>query len=158
MRHTNNPATGSAVVNRPFWAWLIAGTAILFGVATVISGGRVLFGSADTRATAGAVVAFVVWFNFLSGFAYVLAGIGLALWKPWGAWLAALIAASILFASAFLAAHVMSGGAYEMRTVMAMTLRAVVWLGIALLGCRALGCIGARGGAAIENQPNGDKR
>jgi hypothetical protein len=158
MSRANSSRADSAFGKRPVWAWLIAGTAILFGVATIISGGAVLFGDAETKAAAGAVVPFVLWFNFLSGFAYVVAGIGLALWKRWGAWLAALIAASILVASAFFAAHVMSGDVYEMRTVMAMTLRAAVWIGIALVGCRALGCIGAQSRAAIEKHRNGDRR
>ena len=158
MSRMNNLAAGSTFGKRPYWAWLLAGTAILFGVATIISGATVLSGNAEARAAAGAVVPFVLWFNFLSGFAYVLAGVGLALWRPWGAWLAALIAASILVASAFFTAHVMSGGAYEMRTAMAMTLRAAVWLGIALAGCRALGCIGTQPRAAIAKHWNGDKR
>jgi hypothetical protein len=132
--------------------------AMLFGVATIISGGAVLFGNAESRAAAGAVVPFVLWFNFLAGFAYVAAGFGLARWKPWGAQLAALVAAATLVASAFFAAHVLSGGAYETRTAMAMTLRAAVWLAIALLGCGALGCTGGRRDAAIEKHPNGDKR
>lgn len=158
MTRTKSPAAGNAFGERPFWAWLLAGMAILFGVATVVSGGTVLFGNAGTRAAAGAVVPFVLWFNFLSGFAYVLAGIGLALWKPWGAWLAALIAASILVASAFFTAHVLLGGDYEMRTALAMTLRTAVWICIALMGCRSLGCIGARNGAPIEKHLNGDRR
>lgn len=155
-------ATGSRAVSaagrNPRWVWVLGAVAILFGIVTIISGGSVLFGQGETKAAAGAVVPFVLWFNFTSGFAYVLAGIGLALWKPWGAWLAALIAASILVASAFFAAHVMSGGAYEMRTAMAMTLRTAVWLGIALAGCRALGCIGTQPRAAIAKHQNGDKR
>lgn len=158
MSYTDRPTADGAFTERPRWAWLLAGTAILFGVATIISGGTLLFGDAETRAAAGAVVPFVLWFNFLSGFAYVAAGLGLALWKPWGAWLAALIAAAILIVSAFFAAHVMSGGVYEMRTATAMTLRAAVWIGIALVGCHALGCIGAHGRAAIENKRNGDRR
>ena len=158
MSHPNSPVGGNASGKRPFWAWLLAGIAILFGVATIISGGTVLFGNAETRAAAGAVVPFVLWFNFVSGFAYVLAGVGLALWKPWGAWLAALIAASILVASAVFAALVMSGGAYEMRTVMAMTLRAAVWIGIALASCQSLRCIRAQRRSAIKNHLNGDRR
>lgn len=156
MSRANSPRADSAFGKRPVWAWLVAGAAILFGVATIISGGTVLFGDAETKAAAGAVVPFVLWFNFLSGFAYVAAGIGLALWKPWGAWLAALIAASILVASGFFAAHVMSGGAYEMRTAMAMTLRAVVWIGIALVGCHELGC-GAQSRVVIGKHRNGDR-
>ena len=49
----------------------IAGVAaIAFGLLTLISGGSALFGLVDM----GAVVAFVLWFNFLAGFAYVIGG------------------------------------------------------------------------------------
>jgi hypothetical protein len=148
----------SPSARRPFWALVLGAVAAVFGLATIVSGGTVLFGGDEARAAAGAVVPFVLWFNFLAGFAYVAAGLGLALWKSWGALLAALVAVSTLVVAAAFAAHVLSGGAYEARTAMAMTLRAAVWTGIALVGCRALGCIGARGGAAIEHHPNGDKK
>ena len=47
----------------------IAGVAaIAFGLLTLISGGSALFGLVDM----GAVVPFVLWFNFLAGFAYVV--------------------------------------------------------------------------------------
>jgi len=46
--------------------------AIVFGVATIGAGGDVLFG--DGAKAAGNVVGFVLWFNFLAGFAYVAAG------------------------------------------------------------------------------------
>ncbi|MFZ1348746.1 MAG: hypothetical protein WAT35_17950 [Tabrizicola sp.] len=75
---------------------------------------------------------FVLWFNFLSGFAYVLAGIGIALSKPWGGTLATALALGILVVFALLGWHVLRGGAYEMRTVGAMALRAAVWIGIAI--------------------------
>ena len=52
---------------RPLSHSISAVVAIVFGLATVISGGRALFGGADM----GAVVPFVLWFNFLAGFAYV---------------------------------------------------------------------------------------
>ena len=58
---------------RPLSQSIIAGVAVVFGLATVISGGRALFGGADM----GAVVPVVLWFNFMTGFAYLLAGIGL---------------------------------------------------------------------------------
>ena len=55
----------------------------VFGLATLREGGLVLFGSGATRAAAGDYVDFVVWFNFLAGFAYVIAGTGLAFRRPW---------------------------------------------------------------------------
>ncbi|MCD6042372.1 MAG: rane protein [Burkholderiales bacterium] len=105
--------------------------AILFGIATVASGGRVLFG--DGAEGAGSYVPFIVWFNFLAGFAYLVAGAGLWLRRAWAAWLALALAAATAAAFAALGWHIGTGGAYEMRTVAAMTLRLVVWLTIAAL-------------------------
>ena len=73
----------SAAGRRPLWALVLGPVAVLFGVATIVSGGTVLFGDTGTRAAAGAVVPFVLWFNFLAGFAYVAAGLGVTFWKPW---------------------------------------------------------------------------
>ena len=125
---------------RPWWAWLAGGIAIVFGVATVMSGGRVLFGDEAARAGAGAYVGFVLWFNFAAGFAYVLAGIGLLLWRRWSAWLAAAIAVATLIVGAAFTIHIAGGGAFEMRTVGAMALRSTLWIVIAVAACRSLGC------------------
>ncbi|MBK0328837.1 hypothetical protein I5535_16235 [Rhodobacteraceae bacterium F11138] len=110
------------------WDILIAAVIVtLFGLLTVLSGGRALFGGAEARAAVGEAVPFVLWFNFLAGFAYVTAGIGLILQKSWAAKLSiAILVATVLVMIAF-GAHVLLGGAYEMRTVWAMSLRTVVW-------------------------------
>ena len=114
-----------------------AAVAVLFGAATVASGGNVLFGTG--AAAAGAYVPFVVWFNFLAGFAYVAAGIGLWLHRRWAARLA--LAIAVLTAAVFAAFgwHVAVGGAFEARTVAAMTLRTLVWAGIAALAWFSVG-------------------
>lgn len=118
---------------------IAAGVAIVFGVLTVLSGGRALFGGADARAEVGNAVAFVLWFNFLAGFAYVAAGIGLLRRRRFAVKLSiAIFAATMLVFLAF-AVHVMLGGAYEMRTVGAMVLRAAVWAGISVVALRAVG-------------------
>ena len=57
----------------------LAVVAVLFGLLTVFSGGRTLFGGEGARLAAGAIVPFVLWFNFVAGFAYVVCGLGL--WK-----------------------------------------------------------------------------
>jgi hypothetical protein len=115
---------------------LAAIVAVLFGAATVLSGGNVLFGSG--AAAAGHYVPFVVWFNFLAGFAYIVAGAGLWRHRPWAVALA--LAVAILTALVFAAfgIHVARGGAFEMRTVAAMTLRTVLWAAIAALAWFAL--------------------
>ena len=110
------------------WDILIAAVVVsLFGVLTVLSGGRALFGGPEARAAVGDAVPFVLWFNFLAGFAYVTAGIGLMLRTNWAAKLSiAILVATVLVMIAF-GVHVLLGGAYEMRTVWAMNLRTVVW-------------------------------
>lgn len=127
---------------------LVALIAIVFGGATVFSGGRVLFG--DGAAQAGAYVPFVVWFNFLAGFAYVVAGAGIWQQQRWSAFLALGIAVATLGMFAAFALHIALGGAYEMRTLAAMTLRTVLWAVIAVL---ALGRFGARASATARAQP-----
>jgi hypothetical protein len=62
--------------------------AIAFGLLTLVSGGRALFGGADM----GAVVPFVLWFNFLAGFAYVAAGLGFWFRTDWATVLSIAIA------------------------------------------------------------------
>ncbi|WP_334150742.1 hypothetical protein [Hyphomicrobium sp.] len=117
-------------------ALVLGATAILFGILTVISGGRVLFGNVATQAAAGAVIPFVLWFNFAAGFAYVAAGFGLMARKRWAVWLSIVIATATVLVFAAFGVHVWSGGAYELRTVGAMSLRSSVWVGIAAVASR----------------------
>ena len=119
-----------SVFKRTQWALPVAAlVAVLFGAATVASGGSVLFGNGASAA--GSYVPFVVWFNFLAGFAYVAAGVGLWRHRRWAARLA--LAVAVLTAAVFAAFgwHVATGGAFEARTVAAMTLRTAVWVAIA---------------------------
>jgi hypothetical protein len=102
-----------------------------------------LFGRPEIRASAGNIVPFVLWFNFIAGFAYLMAGLGLLLWKRWAAQLSAGIAITTLAVFATFGIHVVLGGAFEARTVGAMMLRSIVWITIAVSSCRALGCFAA---------------
>ena len=110
----------------------------LFGLMTIREGGAVLFVDGADRLAAGDYVPFVLWFNFLAGFAYVVAGVGLWFRQQWAARAALGIAAATLLVFAAFAWHVVSGGAFETRTVVAMTLRSTIWLVIATIGWRAL--------------------
>jgi len=112
--------------------WIAAGIAIVFGALTIVSGGLALFGGPAAQATAGNSVPFVLLFNFLSGFVYVLAGTGIALRKPWSGTLATALALAIIAVFALFGWHVYRGGAYEIRTIGAMALRAAVWIGISI--------------------------
>lgn len=106
----------------------LAGAAIVFGLITVVSGGRALFGSQEMREAVGHAVPFVLWFNFLAGFVYMLAGAAiLARWKR-ALHLSLLVAAATLLVFGAFGVHVLGGGAYEVRTIGAMTLRSLFWI------------------------------
>lgn len=126
--------------SRPNLLWIrVAGViGALFGLMTIREGGAVLFVDGAARVAAGDYVPFVLWFNFLAGFAYVLAGTGLVFGRPWAGRIALVIAAATLGVFVAFGAHIVGGGAFEMRTVVAMTLRSVVWCSIAALSWRVL--------------------
>lgn len=113
---------------------ILSALSVLFGLATVASGGGALFQGADV----GNAVPFVLWFNFLAGFAYVAAGAGLYFRKSWSTWLSLVIALATAFVGLAFAIHVLTGGAYEMRTVGAMSLRIVFWIIVAYHAFRTL--------------------
>lgn len=126
----------SASVNR-FLVRSLAVIAIGFGLLTIKEGGTVLFGGDAARAAAGNYVPFVLWFNFLAGFAYVTAGAGLWRRCRWAVRLAVVIAVATGVVFAAFGVHVYTGGAYETRTVIAMSLRTLIWAAIAVTAWRA---------------------
>ncbi len=128
----------TATQQRGFRIWSISLLAAGFGLLTIKAGGAILFGDETARTAAGNYVPFVLWFNFLAGFAYAVAGIGLWLRQRWAVWLAAAIAAATILAFAAFGVHIYSGGAYELRTVIAMSLRTLVWVAITAIAARAL--------------------
>ena len=117
----------SLELKRSRWVGGLAIFAVLFGLLTIVSGGSALF-NAEAQQAAGNYVGFVLWFNFLAGFAYVVAGVGLWCKQPWSVWLSFAIAAASFIVLAAFGLHILTGGSYEMRTVAAMSLRTVVWL------------------------------
>lgn len=116
---------------------IVAGVAMVFGVLTILSGGRALFGGAVAQAAAGDAVPFVLWFNLLSGFVYVLAGMGIAMERRWATILAIALTVAIAAVFAAFGLHVLQGGAFEMRTAGAMTLRLVVWIVVSLVAVKS---------------------
>lgn len=118
--------------------WAISLVALGFGLLTIKEGGSVVFGNEAALAAAGNYVPFVVWFNFMAGFAYVIAGVGLWLQQRWALWLAAAIAVATAITFAALGVHIYSGEAFEQRTVIAMSLRTVVWVVITGVALRVL--------------------
>jgi uncharacterized membrane protein (DUF2068 family) len=106
---------------------IVAAIAVAFGLMTVSEGGTVLFGGEAARLAAGHYVPFVLWFNFLAGFIYVVAGAGLWAHRRWAVWLALSVAVGTAAVFAAFGIHVLLGGAFELRTVAAMSLRTTVW-------------------------------
>ena len=115
----------------------LAAVGMVFGALTVFSGWQGLFGDAATRAALGHTVGFVLWFNFLAGFAYVAAGLGLWRGERWGLILATALALGTALVAAAFGLHVLGGGAFEMRTVGALALRFGFWAVVAAVGWRS---------------------
>tara|TARA_Y100000748_G_scaffold284839_1_gene266926 strand:+ start:294 stop:701 length:408 start_codon:yes stop_codon:yes gene_type:complete len=101
--------------------------AIGFGAMTIKSGGFALFGGIEGKEFAGKYAPFVLWFNFIAGFFYVIAGIGIILRAKWA--LKISFALAIFTSLIFIAfgVHIFLGSPYEMRTVGAMTVRCLFW-------------------------------
>ena len=123
---------------RPTWVWISAVIAVIFGIMTIKSGGSVLFINGEARQAAGNYVDFVLWFNFLAGFFYVATGIGIWLEKAWAAKAAITLAVLTLLVFAAFGVHILNGGEYEQRTVIAMSVRSLLWTAIAVTCWRQL--------------------
>jgi hypothetical protein len=135
---TGNVRAAPAPARRDPWLIVAAVVAIVFGLATIRAGGRVVFGVPDAVVAAGNYVPFVLWFTFVAGFFYVLAGVGFWLRRRWAFALAVAIAAATVAVFAAFGIHVATGGAWEARTMAAMTLRSVVWIVLAFVAARRI--------------------
>jgi len=124
--------------DRTIGIWVITVIASVFGLLTIKSGGTVLFVDGTFREEAGNYVPFVVWFNFLTGFVYLIAGGGLWVQKHWAVWISIFIVTATLVVFAILGIHILKGGLYEVRTIAAMSLRTVVWVLIAMFAYRKI--------------------
>ena len=124
--------------DRSIGIWIITVIAVAFGLLTIKSGGSVLFVDGTFREEMGNYVPFVVWFNFLAGFVYLIAGGGLWMQKHWAVWISIFVVVATLVVFALLGLHILNGGMYELRTVVAMSLRTVVWALIAMFAYRKI--------------------
>ena len=110
--------------------------AIVFGGLTVVTGALALFGGTETRSLFGDALPFILWFNFLAGFAYMVGGTGLLAQREWAIWLSAIIALTTALMFVLLIVHIVQGGAYEPRTIVAMALRTTVWAVITMIALK----------------------
>ena len=116
----------------------VAYAAIVFGIVTVFTGGRALFGSLESRAEYGKVVPFVLWFNFLAGPVYFVTGVGLLLWKRWAVRISLFLAVSTTLVFVAFGVHVIGGGAFEKRTIGALMLRSLFWIAVTIVSMRSV--------------------
>lgn len=119
--------------NNPFWLWPIIIISVGFGVLTIKSGGAVIFIDGVERQAAGNYVGFIVWFNFLAGFLYILAGLGFLFNKNWTLKLTIAIAVTTIIFFIALGVYILMGGNYEMRTIIAMSLRSITWVSFSIV-------------------------
>ena len=133
---TQTETTGRGT--KPVLRYILAAVALLFGLATIKAGGDVLFFSAQAKAGAGNYVLFVLWANFIAGFLYVVCALAILLRPAMAFSIAAFIAVATAVVFAALGLHIVSGGAYEMRTVGALSLRLVFWVLVSAIVMRSL--------------------
>jgi hypothetical protein len=107
---------------------LTVAIAVLFGVATIVAGGRVLFGADPGYLVFRPLLSY----NTLMGLAYVAAGV--IIWRNVLAGRKAAGAIFVLNLLVLVGIVVMyrSGGAVAIDSLRAMILRTVIWLGIFL--------------------------
>ena len=96
-----------------------------------------MFGSAESRADFGNAVPFVLWFNFLAGFVYIVAGAGLLLGRRWAVYTSLFVAVSTILVFAAFGVHVIGGGAFERRTIGALMIRSIFWVAVTAVSIRA---------------------
>jgi hypothetical protein len=115
----------------PRWIRPTALAAAALGALTIISGGLVLFGPETAQRAAGDAVPFVLIFNFVAGFAYLVGAA--ALWQNHRAarWIAQAIGIATLVVLASFAVTALTGAPVELRTALALPFRAAFWLVIA---------------------------
>jgi hypothetical protein len=115
------------IKKRSIRVWITSIVAVAFGAMTIKEGGSVLFIDGEARQAAGNYVYFVLWFNFIAGFFYVGTGIGIWQEKSWALPASITIAVLTLLIFGAFGFHVALGGEYDTRTVVAMSLRTLVW-------------------------------
>jgi len=111
----------------------LAIVAILFGLATIKEGSAVLLFDPTARIKAGNYVPFVVWANVFAGFLYIATGVAILIENKWAKWMSILLALFTTGIFIALGVHIITGGLYELRTVIAMTIRTAFWIIVAFL-------------------------
>jgi len=75
----------------------------------------------------------VVWFNFIAGFAYITAAVGIFGMCAWSIPLSYAIATATAAFFILFGMHVIADGSYELQTVVVMTIRTLLWIAISFV-------------------------
>lgn len=118
--------------NKPIWIIALSAITIIFGIITIFAGGNALF-TESGKLAAGKIVSLILWYNFIAGFFYIAAGIAIFRQKSMAIRIAMLLANSSIAIYFALLMHIFEGNVYEMRTLIAMTLRTFYWIAIATI-------------------------
>lgn len=106
---------------------------ILFGALTVFSGGRHLLIWNELQSEGRHFHLWILVFNFIAGFFYILAGISLLKEKNWGPFLVYSIASATAVFYAVFIIIVLNGSPYEKQTLYAMGFRTLFWLSASVM-------------------------
>ena len=101
-----------------------------FGLLTILAGGGVIFDLFGMRAKEGNFVLFVVWANFICGFLYLIAAFGLFKQRSWTSSVLGIAVVILLVAFVGLFIWIYNGEIYEKKTIIAMTFRTMLTLGL----------------------------
>lgn len=98
----------------------------LFGLVTLVASTSLLFDLGGAQAAAGHTVPVVLWMNFFASFLYLIAAYGLFTRKGWTPGVLIIAVVLMLVAAIGFYVYVQDGGAYEQRTIGALTFRIFV--------------------------------
>lgn len=118
----NNEVRGGRLVR------VMAVVGMVFGAVSIVAGTRVLAGIDRPDYV---VLRWLVAYNVAAGAAGVIVGVGLWLWRRWGARGAVLLAGAHASVLGVLVGMRFVGEAVATDSLAAMTLRSVIWLAIA---------------------------
>ncbi len=101
--------------------------ALIFGALTIFSGYQNLFNE-EVIKTQGAIVPLVLKYNFGAGFIYIIASILVLKGQQLGLRLISILSSLNIVVFIYLLNHIYDGGAYQGKTVVAMSFRTIFWI------------------------------
>lgn len=111
---------------------VIAIVLIVFALVTIFMSTAVLFDLFNIRAKVGNYIPFVVKTNLTAGFLYLLAAYGFINANKWAFWAMLSVALLLFYALTLSYVHIHTGGLFESRTIVALIIRILFTLVMAV--------------------------